>query len=149
MRSKKELIHRCDFCSKHYHRRDACAHHEEHCFKNPHREPYLGELTTAHSIAAENAGAGNAPPWWPGDTGLMFTEYGWVRIPGYEVTWYSIGPNGFAPEETWPEHEGKPLDESKWSNTEGAVLDWLGDEEGTRILKPGVEVVCQAQGLSN
>jgi len=146
MRSKRELIHRCDFCAKHYHRCDACARHEGHCFKNPHRMPHLGEVTTAHSRAADDAERGAAPPWWPGDTGLMFTEYGWVRVPGYGIEWSSIGPDGFAPNETWPNHDDEPVNESKWWEArQFLVIEPIGDEEGRIRLKPGIEVVCQAQ----
>ena len=153
MRSKRELIHRCEFCSKHYHRPSACVRHEQHCFGNTHRLPYDGEVTLASQTGEWQDGVWvhheTMPPWWPGSPGLIYADkVGWLRVPYYA---WSRGIGHAPPQEQWP--GDKPLPGIKpWEYRLSSVMYY--DENpatghGWWALENGVEVVCQAQGVQH
>jgi len=121
----------CGFCRK----KAAChpttvKRHEVHCFLNPNRIPYLGEMTSVKRTGKDKDfgwqedmnchwyewvpySDEQMPAWWPGE-GKIFDGKQWHSVSGYSIG-HPTGAHGYAggppPYDIWPEFEGKPLNE--------------------------------------
>lgn len=105
--------------------------HEKHCYKNPNRVPYEGELTyvgqtgkTVNYGESDDLPSGlswiewqehdKMPKWWPGSSGMIFHEGQWYHVPGYSSD-TPKGAHGCAggppPFDIWPTGGGVPLSE--------------------------------------
>src|SRR5260370_29110098 len=90
--------YQCGFCRRFYRlRKQSTIEHELHCFRNPARIPYEGEVTSIEQTGTivncgyddsikgpwyEWAPNENIPAWFPGP-GKIWNGYEWRDIPGY------------------------------------------------------------------
>jgi hypothetical protein len=119
MKSKQVWRYYCEFCGKASLRRHLTARHELHCYKNPDRTPYEGELSyiglsgTTKDFGPDASIGCNwfewtpfdpPPKWWPGE-GKIFHDGQWHDVPGYKLVPAKPGhgcAGGACPEEEWP-----------------------------------------------
>ncbi len=145
MHTNKRTIYYCSHCERrHYHSSAPRRHHEGHCFKNPDRAPYFGELTSAEHLGSydwDPDDSDDAAPWWPGETGLMFTWHGWVRVPGYAQEGRR---GGSSYGEVWPEMDVGPERRLRLPEVEPLIRVGFVYADESETLKPGIEVVCAA-----
>lgn len=87
--------YRCPHCRKLYEMEHYAKLHLTHCWWNPNRQPKIGELTFESD---KYAGVWESS-WHPGRAGMMFTEGGWVEVPGYKRG------RGMFEDEQWPHIE--------------------------------------------
>ena len=129
---------RCSYCHKLFMRRYSATRHLTHCWKNPNRQPQLGELT---SIDYESEA-----PWHPLRPGLCYTDRGWQTVPGYKrewgmETWPEVTPPNHA-ETLYPADPGSPdagIAFDKLTNAEriecwDALIEQYGEAEVAVIL---------------
>jgi hypothetical protein len=87
MKSRQVTRWKCDYCPKSGQVRSRIALHEKHCFRNPDRSPWLGELTDC--MNADET-------WWPGE-GKIWNGARWCDVPGYDssrVEWPMVTIGG-------------------------------------------------------
>ena len=94
MKTKRVIRHFCEFCGKGKFSKSWMARHEAHCYKNPERVPYEGELSyigqtgTYKDFSSEDGPWHEwvefdpLPKWWPGE-GMIFHDGKWYHVPGY------------------------------------------------------------------
>ena len=96
MRTLRVTRYGCDFCRHSRSSAEAIKQHQLHCFKNPNRIPYDGEITKPWICFGDES----EPPedaWeHPGD-GKIWTGTEWIAVPGYTYN-------------KWPDFSGVTLD---------------------------------------
>ncbi len=121
--------YRCIHCHRSWSDRRSATKHAAHCFKNPQRKPYVGELTSLNftgrwTAACSCAACGDSnppefvehetmPAWWPGE-GKIWDGAAWRDVPGYVA---ALGA------EEWPSLGGMPLPEVKPAEARLGVFD--------------------------
>ncbi len=137
MKTKKVSRYYCDFCNKGKLSKPWMVKHERHCYKNPDRVPYEGELAyIGFTGKVADYGCDDAlpdglrwlewqeydplPKWWPGE-GMIFHAGGWHKVEGHKII-IPTGAHGYGggppPSDEWPICGNQPLNE--W----GAANRW-------------------------
>lgn len=156
MREKTVKRFYCDFCRKAGFKRKQIETHERHCYRNPKRVPYEGELTYSGQMGrVEDFGDfggpegsrwlewvwhESMPAWWPGAAGMIYHEGAWYNVPGHTVT-YPTGAHGYAggppPEDEWPTFQGIPVNEFparvRWKYGTGPTIESLANSIANRL----------------
>jgi hypothetical protein len=116
MITKKVNRYFCEFCRKGKFSAPWIRRHEAHCYKNPSRVPYEGELSYiglsgVYRDFSDSDGPWHewvpfdpTPAWWPGE-GKIFHDEKWHDVPGYKLTPAPPGhgcAGGACPVEEWP-----------------------------------------------
>lgn len=114
MKRVKISRYKCGFCNKTRSAKVSMLIHEKHCFKNPDRIPYEGEITKYPMVEDPPDEAWEVPA-----SGMIYRNGKWVDIKGYKF------PNKF------PEFNGLTLDKMRpldrllalWPEEKEAILE--------------------------
>lgn len=136
MTTKLVKRHFCEFCHKGKFSKPWMERHERHCYKNPGRVPYEGELSFVGQTGRyRNYGGSDdlpdglswiewqeydeMPNWWPGDSGMIFHDGEWHVVEGYRRT-PAKGAHGCAggacDVEEWPKRLNEIPAASRWEH---------------------------------
>jgi hypothetical protein len=74
--------YRCPFCRRTRSTRTGANKHIARCFKNPHRKPYVGELSLLRTMLDKHGEETTPPAWYPGP-GYIYDGDRWHPVPGY------------------------------------------------------------------
>jgi len=171
--SKRVMKWCCDYCGKQHAHKIRCLGHELHCWKNPQRIPYFGELTHADQMGKvldygfdesingtwlEWTEHDEMPQWWPGHlgeyggAGCIYAYDGWHVVEGYRQDPAPRGhgcAGGSCGQEIWPvSAEGKTLDSMRtWDRL--AFLDLEGDYFNKRMSEAYEDLHNLLQTVAN